>query len=93
MTSSKIKPVDWASFKNDEAVVAKLKELMQEIHVSNPEMQVKSTKEVEQAIKDYIATKGFLSKVDVSVSKPNEIGHRIFIGKARSPLSGQMLNF
>lgn len=85
--------INWKKLKSDEQIINKLKELMQEIHISSPEMQGKSREEMMKMIKDYIAGKGFPAPVDVSISEPNEIGHRMFLGETRSPLTGIDINF
>lgn len=88
-----IEQVDWRSFADNDQVKAELKKIISGMHISGLEFSSKSKEEVEQAIKDTIASKGFPSTISVSVSEPNDFGQRMIMGMANSPLSNETIYF
>ena len=88
-----IEHINWNGFESDDQIKSELKKLVHEVHVSSTALRSKTKEEVEQVIKEYIASKGFPSTVSVSVGEPNEAGQRIIMGMAHSPLTGKTISF
>ena len=91
--NQEINPIDWSALKDDEAIIAKLKSLVSEIHVTSPELKSKTTEELLSIIKDQIKNHGFPLPIEATLSEPNDLGQRMFLGKTKSPITGQEINF
>ncbi len=85
--------VDWISFKDNGEVKEKLKELVHEVHIASIQFAAMKREDVAAAIADYIASKGFPSRVAISVSEPNEANQRMVMGIAHSPITSEDISF
>ncbi len=85
--------IDWEGLESDEQIIEKLKELMQDTHVSSIEMRSKSKEDVTREIKEYIESRGYPYSVHITVSEPNEVGQRMVMGMTYSRLTRKTLSF